>query len=167
MFRPPSRATERTGLTWMRIEKIRNGKSFPESETGFVPMMCQQCGHHTPCVSVCPQNAVELDPTNGIVAQIPVRCLGCRYCMTACPYHARYFNWWDLNGPTEWNRRSILMYPFGCAVWLKSATSATADFRRRRLKRRLREIRRLILPITCLRALRRALKGHRLWRPCG
>lgn len=98
---PPAqpRATERTGLTWMRIEKIRNGKSFPESETGFVPMMCQQCGHHTPCVSVCPQNAVELDPTNGIVAQIPVRCLGCRYCMTACPYHARYFNWWDPEWP--------------------------------------------------------------------
>ena len=44
---------------------------------------------------MCPQNAVESDPATGIVDQMPQRCLGCRYCMTACPYHARYFNWWD------------------------------------------------------------------------
>jgi molybdopterin-containing oxidoreductase family iron-sulfur binding subunit len=31
----------------------------------------------------------------GIVSQIYTRCFGCRYCMGACPYHARYFNWWD------------------------------------------------------------------------
>jgi molybdopterin-containing oxidoreductase family iron-sulfur binding subunit len=31
----------------------------------------------------------------GIVSQIYTRCFGCRYCMAACPYHARYFNWWD------------------------------------------------------------------------
>jgi molybdopterin-containing oxidoreductase family iron-sulfur binding subunit len=48
---------------------------------------------------VCPQNAVELDPATGIVGQIPQRCLGCRYCMAACPYHARYFNWGDPTWP--------------------------------------------------------------------
>jgi molybdopterin-containing oxidoreductase family iron-sulfur binding subunit len=62
-------------------------------------MMCQQCNEDTPCVEVCPQNAVELDPATGIVGQIPQRCLGCRYCMAACPYHARYVNWWDPTWP--------------------------------------------------------------------
>ena len=53
----------------------------------------------TPCASVCPQQAVQLDKATGIVMQMPQRCLGCRYCMTACPYHARYFNWWDPSWP--------------------------------------------------------------------
>ena len=76
------------------------GSTAPgEARAAFVPMMCQQCGAKTPCVSVCPQNAVEVDPGSGIVAQIPVRCLGCRYCMAACPYHARSFNWWDPDWP--------------------------------------------------------------------
>jgi molybdopterin-containing oxidoreductase family iron-sulfur binding subunit len=36
-----------------------------------------------------------MDPETGIVSQIYTRCIGCRYCQAACPYHARYFNWWD------------------------------------------------------------------------
>jgi len=94
---PPAHAetTERTGITWMRIQKVTNGRPFPAKRAVFFPMLCQQCGHETPCVSVCPQKAVEVDPDSGIVSQMPEQCLGCRYCMTACPYHARYFNWWD------------------------------------------------------------------------
>jgi menaquinone reductase, iron-sulfur cluster-binding subunit len=94
---PPARARadDRTGITWIRVYEISNGAAAPESKKGYLPLLCQQCDHHTPCQSVCPQNAVEMDPKTGIVGQIPSRCLGCRYCMTACPYHARYFNWWD------------------------------------------------------------------------
>ncbi|MBZ5551589.1 MAG: 4Fe-4S dicluster domain-containing protein [Acidobacteriia bacterium] len=94
---PPAaaKATDRTGITWVRVYKFDNGLPFPNNRSAYIPVPCQQCGEHTPCVSVCPQKAVEVDAASGIVAQIPVRCLGCRYCMTACPYHARYFNWWD------------------------------------------------------------------------
>jgi Fe-S-cluster-containing dehydrogenase component len=38
----------------------------------------------------------------GIVSQIYTRCFGCRYCMGACPYHARHFNWWDPVWPKGW-----------------------------------------------------------------
>jgi len=98
---PPARykTTQSTGITWLRVASFSNGKSFPENETVFAPIMCQQCEVETPCVTVCPQNAVEVDAATGIVGQIPQRCLGCRYCMAACPYHARYFNWWDPEWP--------------------------------------------------------------------
>ena len=88
-------ANERTGISWLRVYRMNDGQPLPETRTAFVPVPCQQCGAKTPCVSVCPQNAVEIDRSSGIVGQIPVRCLGCRYCMAACPYHARSFNWWD------------------------------------------------------------------------
>jgi menaquinone reductase, iron-sulfur cluster-binding subunit len=91
---PPAaeRASERNGVTWLRVQRLDEPGG---TGAAFVPVMCQQCGEKTPCASVCPQNAVEVDPASGIVAQIPVRCLGCRYCVAACPYHARAFNWWD------------------------------------------------------------------------
>jgi Fe-S-cluster-containing dehydrogenase component len=95
----PATATDRTGITLMRVYEIDNGFPPPNNKSAFFPIMCQQCEHHTPCVSVCPQNAVEIDQSTGIVGQIPVRCFGCRYCMVACPYHARYFNWWDPSWP--------------------------------------------------------------------
>jgi molybdopterin-containing oxidoreductase family iron-sulfur binding subunit len=91
---PPGTGTA-TGVTWLRVERVTDAGAGGDVDAVFVPMMCQQCGNETPCVAVCPQNAVEADPATGIVGQVPQRCLGCRYCMAACPYHARYFNWWD------------------------------------------------------------------------
>ena len=98
------RADERKGVTWIRVYKVANGESHPDGRTAFLPVMCQQCGYDAPCASVCPQEAVQVDPATGIVGQIPQRCLGCRYCMAACPYHARYFNWWDPVWPAGMER---------------------------------------------------------------
>ena len=93
---PPAReANDRTGLTWMRVYTASNGEAFPDNRAAYFPISCQHCGDHTPCATVCPQNAVDVNPETGVVSQIPARCLGCRYCMAACPYHARYFNWFD------------------------------------------------------------------------
>ncbi len=39
--------------------------------------------------------ATDKEEEGGIVSQIYPRCIGCRYCMASCPYHARYFNWQD------------------------------------------------------------------------
>lgn len=92
---PQPGANARTGITWIRVYQISNGAAVPNGRAAFIPVLCQQCGTETPCVGVCPQKAVDVDPATGIVGQMPERCLGCRYCMAACPYHARYFNWWD------------------------------------------------------------------------
>ncbi|HEY3440042.1 MAG TPA: 4Fe-4S dicluster domain-containing protein [Paludibaculum sp.] len=99
-----TQATPRTGLTPMLVQRVSNGATGADRREAFIPVTCMQCEHETPCVTVCPQQAVELDKATGIVTQMPQRCLGCRYCMTACAYHARYFNWWDPEWPVGMER---------------------------------------------------------------
>ncbi len=91
----PDESDKQRNIAWMRLYKITNGKPFPDTEVSYFPRPCMQCDHHTPCVSVCPATATKMDPNTGIVSQIYTRCIGCRYCMAACPYHARNFNWYD------------------------------------------------------------------------
>jgi molybdopterin-containing oxidoreductase family iron-sulfur binding subunit len=101
----PDESDKERSISWMQLFKITNGKPFPNTEVSYFPRPCMHChedghGHHTsPCVSVCPPTATELDLHTGIVSQIYTRCIGCRYCQAACPYKARYFNWWDAYFP--------------------------------------------------------------------
>jgi molybdopterin-containing oxidoreductase family iron-sulfur binding subunit len=91
----PDESDKQRSITWMRLYKITNGKPFPHTEVSYIPRPCMHCHYHTPCVSVCPATATETDYHTGLVAQIYTRCIGCRYCIAACPYHARVFSWWD------------------------------------------------------------------------
>jgi len=91
----PDESDKERNITWMQLFKITNGKPFPETEVCYFPRPCMHCHHNTPCVSVCPATATKIDYNTGIVSQIYTRCIGCRYCQAACPYHARYFNWFD------------------------------------------------------------------------
>jgi molybdopterin-containing oxidoreductase family iron-sulfur binding subunit len=64
---------------------------LPEDGHFYMPVQCQQC-ENPPCVKVCPTKATWQEP-DGIVVVDYNWCIGCRYCMAACPYGARRFNW--------------------------------------------------------------------------
>lgn len=75
-----------TDSQWIRkieIREIRTGR------TASAPVMCQHCAQ-PPCVDVCPTGA-SFKRADGIVLVDRHACIGCRYCVMACPYKARSF----------------------------------------------------------------------------
>ncbi len=60
-------------------------------KTEFIPILCNHC-NEAPCTRACPTKATYKDPNNGIVMMDRKKCIGCKMCILACPYEARYFN---------------------------------------------------------------------------
>ncbi len=85
------------GLFWNRILTIGGASidtpsgTFPDLRMAYQPTNCFHCDN-PPCVKACPVGAT-FKRDDGIVIIDYDRCIGCRYCMIACPYNNRVFNW--------------------------------------------------------------------------
>jgi Fe-S-cluster-containing hydrogenase component 2 len=65
-----------------------------ESEGLYIPMSCQQC-QDAPCKIICPVKAISREEQLGRVMVDQNKCIGCRACVTACPFGAMNFNVMD------------------------------------------------------------------------
>jgi molybdopterin-containing oxidoreductase family iron-sulfur binding subunit len=74
-------------------------ETVPVEGKHYLPVQCMQCDD-PPCVKACPVEATWMEP-DGIVVVDYDWCIGCRYCMAACPYWARHFNWTVPEIPAE------------------------------------------------------------------
>ena len=75
------------GEHWNKMLQRGPFGDYPNMTRYPLPTMCQQC-QDAPCVNVCPTGASYRD-ADGMVLVDKEKCIGCKYCMAACPYGAR------------------------------------------------------------------------------
>jgi len=83
-------------LAYPTIEELKAGVTThyefsPEEGKWYLPIQCNHC-ENPPCVKVCPTGATYQDE-DGLVLMDYDKCIGCRFCVVACPYSNRRFNW--------------------------------------------------------------------------
>lgn len=100
-FSDPEQAALGRSIAWIEVMAMTEG-DYPQVKTRFMPRPCMQCDN-PPCTKVCPVYATYKNE-DGLVAQVYARCIGCRYCTNACPYTAKYFNWFEPIWPAEMQR---------------------------------------------------------------
>ncbi|MFN8532826.1 MAG: 4Fe-4S dicluster domain-containing protein [Dehalococcoidia bacterium] len=95
---------EKRSIQWIRIERYWSGTTENDPskvKANYLPVMCVHCTN-APCESVCPVYAAYHNQ-EGLNVQVYNRCVGTRYCANNCPYHARYFNYWEREWPEPLN----------------------------------------------------------------
>ena len=86
----PKEQKRRQEIYWNKVIAVSNGK-YPTVSIDLIPMPCMHCDN-APCVTVCPAKATYRRE-DGIIMQDFRKCIGCKYCIVACPYGARNFNY--------------------------------------------------------------------------
>ncbi|HSR52355.1 MAG TPA: 4Fe-4S dicluster domain-containing protein [Acidobacteriota bacterium] len=94
----PEQTQRNRASHWLKMLP-QESRSEGQVKLRYLPQPCFHCDN-PPCVRVCPVHATYLNE-EGIVGQVYSRCIGCRYCMAACPYSAKVFNWLEPEWPGD------------------------------------------------------------------
>lgn len=100
------------GFYWMFVYKFEDGE-YPNSRVSYLPRPCMHCDN-APCIKVCPVKA-RYKRKDGFVMVDSERCIGCRYCIIACPYGVNYFNSRppEKNQYYDWKKEGANVYGSG------------------------------------------------------
>ncbi len=115
---------EQHHINVLEMHDEANGLSY------YMPKPCQHCDN-PPCVSVCPVDAT-FKRQDGIVLVDNERCIGCRFCIAACPYSARTFNWTE---PRDAEKYKDISYNMELNVPQKKGTVTKCAFSADRVRK--------------------------------
>lgn len=107
-------------IQWIKFFLLRDSE---DTSPYWFPKPCLMC-NNPPCVKVCPVGAT-FKRSDGIVLIDNERCIGCKFCMAACPYSSRVFNWTD---PNELMHPSHVKYSPETSQPGKMGTVGKCDF---------------------------------------